>query len=429
MFIKRMFFILTAVITAAPMFGAVERIINANARDRIENQYIVIFAPKTDLTNVTKLEGEITKGQKDDAIQFRYRQVLLGFAATIPSAKLTMVRNWPGVVSIEANILASPAATLQRDPPRGIDRIDQRLLLKPNGLNGQYQYTETGEGVNAYVIDTGILSNHTEFTGRRSPGYSAFGNHTDTTDCNGHGTHVAGTVGGTTYGIAKKVTLVPVRVLDCGGYGSEATILAGVEWVTLDVQAKKRPAVANLSLRLTGPSPALESAIQKSIDEKITYVVAAGNLLGGDACNYSPAHLEPAITVGSVDPTNDRLSVLSAIGVCIDLFAPGVRILSATVSGGNNDASEIMSGTSMAAAHVTGVAALYLQNHQQATPLDVWNAIHRSDDVADTPDWPGIGNLDRGPCSPNEMLHWGPRDDGFNDGDSSGREKTIASNQ
>jgi len=427
MFIKRIVFILAAVITAAPMFGVAPRIINGNARDRIPFEYIVVFN-RTDVKNVEALEGEIVKAS--GTILFRYRSALVGFAVRIPrqgeSVMLDKIRTWPDVLRVEANILAASAATTQSQPipfPKGLDRIDQRLLGL--GLNGRFQYTETGQGVHAYVIDTGIRSSHNEFrisrlSSRVSNGYSAFGDHTDTTDCNGHGTHVAGTIGGNNYGVAKKVTLHPVRVLDCGGYGSEATILAGVEWVMGEVQNNNnnRPAVANLSLRLTGPSPALENAIQKSIiDEKITYVVAAGNLLGRDACNYSPAHLDPAITVGSVDPTNDRLSVLSATGICVDLFAPGVQILSATI--GSDTASERMSGTSMAAAHVTGVAALFLQNHRQATPLDVWNAIHRSDDVADTPNWPGIvGRFDRYPCSPNEMLHWGPRDDGFNDGES-----------
>jgi subtilisin family serine protease len=430
MFIKRMFFILTLLIAAAPMFGAVAEIINGKARDRIKDQYIVVFKAGRSPNN---LRDQIVTLPPDDraTIRFDYGKALVGFAAILPDRALKIVLASDDVQSVEANIRAASTATIQSQPaslrasaPKGLDRIDHRLLP----LKGWSQFTEKGESVHAYVIDTGIRSTHEEFSGRVSTGnnngYSVIADNLGTEDCNGHGTHVAGTIGGNNYGVAKKVTLHPVRVLDCDGFGDLAGIVAGVNWV---MEHKVSPAVANMSLRLTRQSPTLKSAIQTSIAANITYVVAAGNLLGRNACGYSPADVTDAITVGSVNPVSDRRSVLSATGQCIDLFAPGVRILSATVSGRSNSAWEEMSGTSMAAAHVSGVAALYLQNHTQATPLDVWNAIHHSDDVAATPGWHGIDNL--GLCSPNEMLHWGPRDDGFNDGDSSGREKTIASNQ
>jgi subtilisin family serine protease len=433
MFIKRMVFILAAVMAAAPVFAGAP-LINASARDRIPHEYVVVFKSATSeelkksLQEIGNVEDYIQK--QHGTILFTYQSALLGFAARIPKevegTVLDKVRNvWGSVKSVEANIPAAPAATV----PKGLDRIDQRLLPLKEGL----PYTETGEGVHVYVIDTGILSSHREFTGGRvSNGCSAFDNtcntntntNPNTKDCNGHGTHVAGTIGGNNYGVAKHVTLHPVRVLDCDGFGALAGILAGVNWV---MEHKMSPAVANMSLRLTGQSPALKSAIKTSIDAKITYVVAAGNLLGRNACNYSPADVTDAITVGSVNPENDRRSVLSAIGQCIDLFAPGVRILSATVSGGNNDAWEIMSGTSMAAAHVSGVVALYLQNHADAAPSQVRTALGRSDNVSNTPGWSGVDN--RGPCSPNEMLHWGSRDDGFNDDPLPDKKQTNAPNR
>jgi subtilisin family serine protease len=431
MFIKRMFFILAAVIAAAPMFAVVP-IVNANARDKIEGQYIVVIKDGRSPKNLRDQIVSVKLPPQDRAtILFDYGKALVGFAAILPDRALKIVLASDDVQSVEANIRAASAATIQRQPPpltpsvpRGLDRTDHRLLP----LKGRSQFIETGKDVHVYVIDTGIRSTHEEFSGRVSTGnnngYSVIDDTFGTEDCNGHGTHVAGTIGGNNYGVAKKVTLHPVRVLDCNGFGDLAGILAGVNWV---IEHKKSPAVANMSLRLTRQSPVLKSAIQTSIDANITYVVAAGNLLGRNACSYSPADVTDAITVGSVNPENDRRSVLSAIGPCIDLFAPGVRILSATVSGSSNSASEELSGTSMAAAHVSGVAALVLQGHPTFTPSKVWAAIHHSDDVAATPGWHGIDN--RYPCSPNEMLHWGPRDDGFNDGDSSPvREKTNAPN-
>jgi subtilisin family serine protease len=328
----------------------------------------------------------------------------------MPAAALQFVRTRPSVASIEANQIFKLDYNTEVNPPKGLDRVDQRLLTSAN--QHKFTYTETGAGVHAYVIDTGIRQAHKDFGLRAAGiGYTAISDGRDTDDCNGHGTHVAGTIGGTKYGIAKNVSLHSVRVFGCGGSGSMATVLAGVDWVTLHKVAGV-PAVANISLG--GPStPTLDAAITSSIGHRITYVVSAGNDLGGDACAKSPARVPAAITVSATDPATDMRAGFSNVGTCIDLFAPGVNILSAGSASDTDSAT--LSGTSMAAPHVTGVAALYLQNHQTATPAAVWNAIHANDDIfLITIGWAGVINL--GPGSPNELLHWGALAGGNHDG-------------
>jgi hypothetical protein len=441
MFIKRIIFILAAVMAAAPTFAVdpahpMAPLINYEVRDKIKDQYIVVFDLGTPPSVIATRIEEIAKlSPPGKFLREYYSKALVGFAAMIPDKVLGVVRQWPGVIRVEANLLAMSTSTIQTGSPKGIDRVDQRLLP----LSTEFHYTETGKNVHVYVLDNGVLPSHTEFDnqpGRVSEDFSYYASG----DCNGHGahgTHVAGIIGGKTYGIAKKVSLHSIRVLDCSGYGELASILAGINWVTNWVtNHPQTPAVVNMSLRLGYHSDTLDETIRNSIATKITYVVAAGNLLGRNACAYSPADVKDAITVGSVDPKNDKRSVLSATGQCIDLFAPGVRIRSATAS--SDSATEEMSGTSMAAAFVSGVAALYLQNHVTdpipPSPSQVWDAIHRSDDVwygpnnpLNTPDWPGIDNA--GPCSPSEMLHWGPRDAGFTDDPSPNRRQTNAPNR
>ncbi|RBY95689.1 S8 family peptidase [Blastococcus sp. TF02-8] len=297
-----------------------------------------------------------------------YSAALTGYAVALPPQAAERLASLPGVVSVEPDAPVQLAAT-QGSATWGLDRLDQRALP----LNGSYSYTATGAGVTAYVIDTGIRLDHADFGGRAVSGYDAVdGGSAD--DCNGHGTHVAGTVGGATHGVAKGVSLVAVRVLDCAGSGSNSGVIAGIDWVTAQHQAGQ-PAVANMSLG-GGASTALDSAVQRSIADGVTYAVAAGNGNSAgtpqDACKSSPARVTAALTVGATDRT-DKPASFSNYGSCVDLFAPGVGITSDWYTG--TTATNTISGTSMATPHVAGVAALYLQGAPTSTPAAVATAV------------------------------------------------------
>jgi subtilisin family serine protease len=266
----------------------------------------------------------------------------------------------PDVRFVEEDSIVEAWVT-QTNATWGLDRIDQR----DRPLNGTYVYTTTGSGVNAYIIDTGIRRTHGQFGGRAFAGFDAFGG--STTDCNGHGTHVAGTVGGSTYGVAKSVRLYAVRVLNCSGSGTNSGVIAGVDWVTAN---HVKPAVANMSLG-GGASSALDTAVRNSIAAGVTYAVAAGNS-NANAGNYSPARVGEAITVGATTSTDARASY-SNYGSVVDIFAPGSSITSAWHT--SNTATRTISGTSMASPHVAGVAARYLQSNPSASPATVRNAI------------------------------------------------------
>ena len=268
----------------------------------------------------------------------------------------------PKVVSVIAD-QAVHSTTIQTDPTWGLDRIDQR----PTAGDGTYSYDTTGSGVTAYIVDTGTRLTHSQFGTRAISGPDFVDNDDDASDCHGHGTHVSGTVGGSTYGAAKGVSLVGVRVLDCDGSGSTAGVIAGIDWATLNHSG---PSVLNMSLG-GGAFQPLDDAVAAATAAGVTVVVAAGNS-DEDACDFSPARAPSAITVGATDFADTR-AWFSDWGSCVDLFAPGVDVLSA--SNASDTATETMDGTSMASPHVTGIVARYLEAHPGDSPGQVTSAV------------------------------------------------------
>jgi subtilisin family serine protease len=292
----------------------------------------------------------------------RWNKAINGFAAEMTEDEALALSEDPRVQFVEED-QEYTINTTQSGATWGLDRIDQRN--RP--LNGTYVYNWTGSGVRAYVIDTGIRTTHTQFGGRAAVSADFVGDGRNGQDCNGHGTHVAGTIGGSTYGVAKSVQLRAVRVLNCQGSGTTSGVISGVNWVAAN---RVLPAVANMSLG-GGASSALDSAVNSAINAGVTFAVAAGNE-NQNACNVSPARTAAAITVGSTTSTDARSS-FSNWGTCVDIFAPGSSITSAWAS--SDTATNTISGTSMATPHVAGVAALYLQGHTTASNATVRNAL------------------------------------------------------
>lgn len=297
-----------------------------------------------------------------------YEHAVKGYAADFRGTGASDVAR-DGRVRLVERDGAVHVATTQDVPTWGLDRIDQRALP----LSTDYKYTNTGANVTAYVIDTGIHVTHRDFGGRAVWGDDFIDGSKQ--DCNGHGTHVAGTIGGTTYGVAKAVTLVAVRVLGCDGSGSWAGVIAGIDWVTGNHDGGE-PAVANMSLG-GGASRSVDTALRRSIADGVSYAVAAGNgnIAGKaqDACKSSPARVREAMTIGATDVTDKKAS-WSNYGNCVDWFAPGVGITSAWFD--SLTSTKMISGTSMATPHTAGVAALYLQSDPDATPADVSGALY-----------------------------------------------------
>jgi serine protease len=374
-------------ITALPAFSADFR----TAKNPVSGRYIVVLKEgAASMAGERSSAARVSSVARDMATKHRARvsrsfeRALRGFVAEADDAALAKLLADPRVAYVEEDGYVSINAT-QTGATWGIDRVDQRNLP----LDGSYTYNTNAAGVHAYIIDTGVLLAHSQFSGRMGNGFDAVTSGGNANDCNGHGTHVAGTVGGSTYGVAKGVTIHPVRVLGCTGSGTNSGVIAGMDWVANN---HVKPAVANMSLG-GGASQATDDAVQRMVAAGVTVVVAAGND-NGDACTKSPARAPNAITVGSTTNTDARSS-FSNFGTCVDIFGPGSSITSAWYT--STTATNTISGTSMASPHVAGVAALYLAGNTTATPAQVTTAIIN----ASTPNKvtsPGTG-------SPNRLLY------------------------
>jgi subtilisin family serine protease len=343
--------LVTAVAIAATALPAAA----APAEAGTGTRYIVRYAAGADVAAETAAHRSQGMG-----VGRTFSQAVRGAVVTATPAQAAALSRSAGVASVEVDAPVSISAT-QQPAPWGLDRVDQR----PLPLSGSYTWAASGAGVNAYVVDTGVLASHAELSGRTTAGWSAVADGRGSGDCNGHGTHVAGTVAGATYGVAKGATIVPVRVLDCTGSGYNSDVVAGLDWVAAN-HAAGAPAVVNMSLG-GAASAAVDAALQGVINDGVTAVVAAGNS-AVDACGTSPARLPAAVTVAASDST-DRQASFSNFGSCVDLFAPGVGITSAYYT--STTATASMSGTSMASPHVAGAAAVLLSQNPSLTPSQV----------------------------------------------------------
>ncbi|MFD1322571.1 S8 family peptidase [Micromonospora sonneratiae] len=371
---------------AAPAEG---QILQAGGATAIAGSYIVVLKDTMVTQGNVSTSATALASRHGGTVARTYQHAVRGFEAKMSAAQARQLAADPSVKYVQQNHTVKIAGTQSPTPSWGLDRIDQRNLP----LNNSYTYPNNGAGVRAYIIDTGIRFSHSDFGGRAVTGFdSVDGGSAD--DCNGHGTHVAGTVGGNAYGVAKGVTLVGVRVLDCGGGGTYAQVISGIDWVTGDHDPGER-AVANMSLG-GGFSQAINDAVTASIADGVTYAIAAGNDYSADACDNSPASTPNAITVGATE-SNDAKADYSNIGTCLDIFASGTGITSAWSSA--DTATRTISGTSMATPHVAGAAALVLVANPSYTPQQVRDKLV-NDATNGVVTGPGTG-------SPNKLLYVG----------------------
>ncbi|WP_129789278.1 S8 family peptidase [Promicromonospora panici] len=343
------------VAASAPVAGAL-----------IEDSYIVVLED----SDVAKAEVRSTANglakKYGGEVRHSYTNAVRGFSASMSASEAKQLEGDPSVAYVEQNRVMTATDTQSPVPSWGLDRIDQAELP----LDDSYTYESSGTGVTAYIVDTGILTTHEDFGGRAVSGTDTVDGDDDATDCAGHGTHVAGTVGGSDYGVAKDVSLVAVRVLDCEGSGSFDGVIAGIDWVTADHEAGA-PAVANMSLG-GGFSQAVNDAVSAAVADGVTFALAAGNDGGADACDGSPSSTPEALTVGATEDTDARAEY-SNTGSCVDIFAPGSDITSAWYTSDTDE--NTISGTSMATPHVAGAAALVLSGNPAATPAEVGDAL------------------------------------------------------
>ncbi|MET9843635.1 S8 family peptidase [Streptomyces ossamyceticus] len=365
---------------AAPAEGTV---LAADSPTAVKDSYLVTLRKNTGLKAASS-KGRSLIEEYGGTVERTYRSALNGWSAELSAAEARRLAADPAVASVEQNQILTADAT-QTNAPWGLDRSDQASLP----LSGTYTYPDSaGGGVTAYVIDTGVRVTHSQISGRATNGYDAVDGDNVAQDGNGHGTHVATTIAGSTYGIAKQAKIVAVRVLNNSGSGTTAGVVAGIDWVTANHSG---PSVANMSLG-GGASAALDTAVRNSIASGVTYAVAAGNS-SANASSYSPARVTEAITVGATTNTDARASY-SNYGSVLDLFAPGSSITAGWYT--SDTATNTISGTSMATPHVAGAAAVYLAGHPSATPAQVATAL-TGGAVTGKVTGPGTG-------SPNRLL-------------------------